>query len=108
MLDNRNCDLRVRALPIHDGKRVVLIRVLRFLESDPIRPDPDYTGPEYPPELIPREGQHLMRLRYRRIEPWAEDVDTVRCRGRGNPAEGLSTLFENERVYGPYEGHGHS
>ncbi|RPD67567.1 hypothetical protein L226DRAFT_139531 [Lentinus tigrinus ALCF2SS1-7] len=84
----------------HAGKRVAVVRVLRSLESDPIRPNPDYAGPPYPLELRPREGQLFMRMKYGKATPWAGDVDNGRVKGVTPHDAVLRTLFENAAEFG--------
>ncbi|RDX43191.1 hypothetical protein OH76DRAFT_1361551 [Lentinus brumalis] len=97
------CCFEPSSLPEHSGKRVVVIRVLRSLESDPIRPNPSYTGPEYPPELSPREGELLMNLWFRKVRPWVGDVDGTLGKGQKKTTWPLGLLFENAVEYGsPY------
>ncbi|KAI0692533.1 hypothetical protein C8T65DRAFT_550827, partial [Cerioporus squamosus] len=96
------CCFEPSTLPQHSGKRVVLIRVLRSLEWDPIQPNPEYIGPQISESsaLYPREGELLMRLHDRR-EPrvWERDVDR-KARTRRNSAGPLAILFENASEYG--------
>ena len=76
---------------------MVVIRVLRSLESDPIRPNPLYSGPGYPPGLIPQAGELLMTCRIRELRPWVGDVDSTS--ERNNPAASLGVLFDNALEY---------
>ncbi|RDX40195.1 hypothetical protein OH76DRAFT_1366568 [Lentinus brumalis] len=90
------CCFEPSTLPEHSGKRVVVVRVLRSLERDPLRPNPSYAGPPIPPELYPQEGRHLTVLRHRKPRIWARDVDEHWPK-RARP---LVTLFENAVEYG--------
>ncbi|TFK82998.1 hypothetical protein K466DRAFT_603239 [Polyporus arcularius HHB13444] len=90
------CCFEPSTLPEHSGKRVVVVRVLRSLERDPLRPNPSYAGPPIPPELYPQEGQLLTVLRHRKPRIWARDVDEHWPK-RARP---LVTLFENAVEYG--------
>ena len=47
------CCFEPSPLPEHNAKRIVVIRVLRTLDSDPVRPNPSYFGPQYPPPFLP-------------------------------------------------------
>ncbi|RDX43195.1 hypothetical protein OH76DRAFT_1488084 [Lentinus brumalis] len=85
------------------GERLVLMRILQSVEWDPMRPNPSYTGPEYPPELYPREGQLLMNLRRRKLQPWVGDVDGKLRKGKDKTAWPFGILFDNAVEYGsPY------
>ncbi|TFK83911.1 hypothetical protein K466DRAFT_242982 [Polyporus arcularius HHB13444] len=89
--------------PEHETARVAVIRVLRSLDSDPIRPDPEYGGPEYPPALLPREGELLMNLHYGSLRPWFGDVDGKLRKRTKNLFAPLGILFQNAVEYGsPY------
>ncbi|KAI0692530.1 hypothetical protein C8T65DRAFT_745113 [Cerioporus squamosus] len=93
------CCFEPSALPEHAGKRVAVVRVLRSLESDPVRPNPLYAGLPIPPELYPQDGQLLMALRFRKPRVWAGHVDketSVRTTGVGP----LRILFDNAIEYG--------
>ena len=80
------------------------MRVLRTLESDPVRRNPSYTGPQYPQELMPRAGQLLLRLRLSgKVIPWAYNVDKCpplcnvgEVQHNGGP---LRVLFDNAIPY---------
>ncbi|RDX41107.1 hypothetical protein OH76DRAFT_1365156, partial [Lentinus brumalis] len=93
------CCFEPSSLPEHSGKRVALIRVLRALAWDPIRPNPSYNGPPVPPELCPQEGQLLMTRRFWKSQAWARDVDKHSSKLE-NRAKALGTLFDNAREYG--------
>ncbi|RPD54407.1 hypothetical protein L226DRAFT_616713 [Lentinus tigrinus ALCF2SS1-7] len=99
------CCFEPSPLKEHSGKRVAVIRVLRTLEHDPVRPNPSYTGPPIPPELYPREGELLMKLYHRKVKVWAADVDAGQTSkwGQNAQATAFSVLFENALEYGsPY------
>ncbi|RPD53256.1 hypothetical protein L226DRAFT_540781 [Lentinus tigrinus ALCF2SS1-7] len=94
------CCFEPSTLKEHSGKRVAVIRVLRSLEPDPVRPNPAYTGAPVPRELCPQEGQLLMTLRRRRLKPWAGDVDArPPSSTRANSAAALAVLFDNALAY---------
>ncbi|TFK87659.1 hypothetical protein K466DRAFT_599314 [Polyporus arcularius HHB13444] len=84
----------------HRGQRVVVVRVLRFSESDPVRLDPDYAGPEFSKHLMPREGKLLMMMHRGKVMAWVGDVDRRAPDGRHNPAASLGILFDNAIEYG--------
>ncbi|TBU22075.1 hypothetical protein BD311DRAFT_733500 [Dichomitus squalens] len=97
------CCFEPSTLPEHAGRRVVVLRVLRLLDSDPIRPVPPPNKHEYPlSKLRPREGQLLMTMRQGKVQPWSVDVD----RDTGRPATHvgmgrmLRILYENQELYG--------
>ena len=99
------CCFEPSPLPEHNAKRIVVIRVLRTLDSDPVRPNPSYTGPQYPPELMPRAGELLLKLGKKgKLRPWAYNVDKHSptwnagdVQHNGGP---LRVLFENAISYG--------
>ena len=99
------CCFEPSPLPEHKAKRVVVMRVLRTLESGTGRPNPSYTGPQYPQELKPRAGQLLLRLRMSgKVMPWSCDVDKHpplvndwEAQWHGGP---LRVLFDNAVAYG--------
>ncbi|TFK78455.1 hypothetical protein K466DRAFT_77949 [Polyporus arcularius HHB13444] len=93
------CCFEPSSLQEHSGKRVVVLRVLRSLEWDPIRPNASYTGPPIPPELYPQAGQLLMTFRYRKPRVWAANVDRSGWK-RSNTAAPFAILFENALEYG--------
>ena len=96
------CRFERSTLPEHAGRRVVVIRVVRMVEGNPIRDVPaplaggrSYSGIE---ALRPREGELLATMSYRKVRPWAVDVDREKpLRPR---MKALKVLFENEEVYG--------
>ncbi|KAI1783720.1 hypothetical protein LXA43DRAFT_1067387 [Ganoderma leucocontextum] len=95
------CCFERSTLPEHVGRRVVVIRVKRFIDCDPIRqvqsPDGHAHAVE---ELRPREGELLKTVSYRsRVQPWAADVDKL-WNGKVTQWKALRVLFENEELYG--------
>ncbi len=102
------CCFERSQLPEHKGKRVVVLRVTRLLDSDPIRPVrlplPHPLSDEANrliEEMRPREGGLLMNLFYRKVRPWAVDVDSKTWFRILGPV--LRVLFENEELYGPFQ-----
>ncbi|RPD54422.1 hypothetical protein L227DRAFT_479740, partial [Lentinus tigrinus ALCF2SS1-6] len=93
------CCFEPSSLEEHSGRRVAVIRVLRTLAHDPVRPNPRYTGPPIPPGLCPREGELLTRLYRRKVKVWAADVDAAPT-SRNAQAAALSILFDNALEYG--------
>ncbi|KAI1783726.1 hypothetical protein LXA43DRAFT_1129776 [Ganoderma leucocontextum] len=96
------CCFERSTLPKHTGRRVVVIRIKRFVDSDPIQHVPAPEGRNYPiEELRPREGE-LLKMMYRgQVRPWAVDVDRERTKGLETPRRrALRVLFENEELYG--------
>ena len=89
----------------------MVIRVKRFIESDPIRPVPFPSSSlrdlraGLTDALRPRKGELIKSVRVGgHIRPWAADVDKV-WRGNGHslgisPWKVLRVLFENEEFYG--------
>ncbi|TBU54993.1 hypothetical protein BD310DRAFT_826839 [Dichomitus squalens] len=97
------CCFEPSTLPEHAGKRVVVLRVLRLLDSDPIRPVPPPNKHEYPlSALRPREGQLLMTMRRGKVQPWSVDVnkDTKRPATHVGMGRMLRILYENQELYG--------
>ena len=103
------CCFERSRLPEHEGKRVVVLRVTRLLDSDPICPVrlllPHPLGDEASrliETMRPREGQLLMTIFRRKARPWAVDVDS---KTGATPRLGavLKVLFENEELYGPFQ-----
>ncbi|RPD68330.1 hypothetical protein L226DRAFT_576500 [Lentinus tigrinus ALCF2SS1-7] len=94
------CCFEPSTLKEHSGTRVAVIRVLRSLKSDPIRPNPSYTGPPLSPQLCPQEGQLLMTPYRRKLQPWAGHVDAKSTPKRVNRTAALAVLFDNALVYG--------
>ncbi|KAI1785730.1 hypothetical protein LXA43DRAFT_1036693 [Ganoderma leucocontextum] len=94
------CCFERSTLPEHAGKRVIVIRINRFVDNDPIRDVPAPDGRVYPiEELRPREGELLKVMLPGKVGPWAVDVDKEWKRKipRGRI---LRVLFENEELYG--------
>ncbi len=99
------CCFERSRLPEHEGKRVVVLRVTRLLDSDPIRPVrllSDEANRLIEKMLRPREGGLLMNIVYRTVRPWMVDVDS---KTGATPILGavLRVLFENEGLYGPFQ-----
>ena len=102
------CCFERSTLPEHQGKRVVVLRVKRFVDSDPVRPAPiphrlAHVSLQLEVEArAPREGQLLMTRLRKRICPWAVDVDVPGKAGTRSSTlkEALKILFENEALYG--------
>ncbi|PIL30036.1 hypothetical protein GSI_07948 [Ganoderma sinense ZZ0214-1] len=102
------CCFERSMLPEHTGKRVVVIRVKRFIDSDPIRPVPPPTGANGRAHLVeqlrPREGELLNVATHDRVRPWAADVDKVwgesAAHGDITRWKVLRVLFDNEELYG--------
>ncbi|TBU39646.1 hypothetical protein BD309DRAFT_1003603 [Dichomitus squalens] len=97
------CCFEPSTLPEHAGRRVVVLRVLRLLDSDPIRPVPPPNEHEYPlSALKPREGQLLMTIRRGNLQPWSVDVDRGEIRNVIQVGMGrmLKILYENLELYG--------
>ena len=88
-------------MPEHVGHRVAVVRVLRGLEWDPVRPNLEYTGPQLPLEFYPREGQLLTKISLsKQPRAWAVDVDKTDNLKRGkNEAKALRLLFDNALQY---------
>ncbi|KAI0708210.1 hypothetical protein C8T65DRAFT_650431 [Cerioporus squamosus] len=93
------CCFERSSSPEHAGKRVVVVRVLGSLESDPVRPNPSYAGPRYLPELMPQEGALLLSFRHRTLKPRAQDVDQPWTEKSSNHAAPLGILFDNATEY---------
>ena len=97
------CRFERSTLPKHARKRVVVIRVVRMVESDPIRQVPPLAGVDYPDieTLRPRVGELLKRVYYGNVEPWSVDVGE---RWKEVPPtsrkRALRVLFDNEELYG--------
>ena len=91
-------------MPEHVGHRVAVVRVLRVVEWDPVRPNPTYTGPQLRPEFYPREGYLLVKMSLSKPpRVWAVDIDkTVNSDNGKNVAQGLGVLFDNALQYGGY------
>ena len=90
-------------MPEHAGHRGAVVRVLRGLEWDPVRPNLEYTGPQLPLEFYPREGQLLVTEMSLSKQPrvWAVDIDkTVTSKMGKDVAQGLGVLFDNALRYG--------
>ena len=102
------CYFERSALAEHKGKRVVVLRVKRFVDSDPVRPAPiphRLAHVSLPSEMearTPREGQLLMTRLRKRICPWAVELDVPgkEATRSSKLKEGLKILFENEALYG--------
>ncbi|PIL27870.1 hypothetical protein GSI_09992 [Ganoderma sinense ZZ0214-1] len=102
------CCFERSMLPEHAGKRIVVIRVKRFIDIDPIRPVPPPRGANGRAHLVeqlrPREGELLKVATRNRVQPWAADVDKVwkesAADGGTIPWKALRVLFENEELYG--------
>ncbi|RDX41143.1 hypothetical protein OH76DRAFT_250375 [Lentinus brumalis] len=82
------------------GQRVVVVRMLRSIKSDPVRLDPSYAGPKFSRQLMPRNGKLLMTVYRGKVTPWAGDVDQEAPAGHRNWAASLSILFDNAAEYG--------
>ncbi|RPD77289.1 hypothetical protein L226DRAFT_533290 [Lentinus tigrinus ALCF2SS1-7] len=93
------CCFEPSSLPEHAGRRVAVIRVLRSLESDPVRRNPLYLGPAYPQELTPRAGELLMTMRFGRLQTWIVDVDKKTPRRTTGRHVALRILFDNAVEY---------
>ncbi|KAI1787633.1 hypothetical protein LXA43DRAFT_1028282 [Ganoderma leucocontextum] len=94
------CCFERSKLPEHEGRRVVVIRIKRLVDSDPIRQVPSPDGCEYELEnLRPHKGELLMVRAFRKVRPWAVDVDNPRRLGEA-PGSYFRVLFENEELYG--------
>ncbi|TBU22996.1 hypothetical protein BD311DRAFT_674870 [Dichomitus squalens] len=89
-------------LPEHVGRRVVVIRIIRLVDSDPIRPNLKTRLHERPEsdKLTPRVGGLLMGLRHSKVKPIAFDLDSVTKWGVQPISQGLELLLENEKLYG--------
>ncbi|TFK83910.1 hypothetical protein K466DRAFT_602453 [Polyporus arcularius HHB13444] len=95
------CCFEPSSLPEHSGKRVVVIRILRSLDTDPIRRNPTYAGPQYPPELFPRRGELLMKMHtHQAPRPWSGDVDLASRISKEPHLGPLGILFDNAVEYG--------
>ena len=97
------CCFDLSTLPEHAGKRVVVLRVLRLVDSDPIRAVAPPVGHTYPLEALrPREGQLLCILKQGQVRPWSLDVDNIRSNGRNESSTRsvIRILFENQELYG--------
>ncbi len=94
------CAFERSARTDHHGRRVVVIRMLRSPESDPVRVNPNYVGPQFSEKLMPREGELLMMVYRGRVMPWVGDVDRKAAEGRRNPIVSLGILFDNATEYG--------
>ena len=98
------CRFERSTLPEHKGKRVVVIRIVRMIESDPIGRVPLPAGAVHYPSieaLKPRVGELLNNVHYRKVEPWAVDVDKeLKKTSVSSRTRVLRVLFENEEVYG--------
>ncbi|TBU38462.1 hypothetical protein BD309DRAFT_971842 [Dichomitus squalens] len=96
------CCFEPSTLPEHAGRRVVVLRVLRLLDNDPIRSVPPPTKHEYPlSTLRPREGQLFMTMRWGKVQPWSVDVDrdTRRPATHMGMEKMLRILYENQELY---------
>ena len=90
-------------LPEHKGKRVVVIRIVRMIESDLIERAPLPAGVVHYPNikaLKPRVGELLNEVHYKKVEPWAVDVDKWKKTSARSRKNVLKVLFENEELYG--------
>ena len=97
------CCFELSTLPEHAGKRVVVLRVLRLVDSDPIRAVAPPVGHTYPLEALrPREGQLICTLRYGEVRPWSFDINNVRSDGSDGSLVGnvVKILLENQELYG--------
>lgn len=83
-------------LPDHTGKRVVVMHIKRFCDSDPVRNVPAPSGRIYPVDALkPRVGELVKTFCHGQVRPWAVDVDKAWKKQRA-----LRVLFENEEQYG--------
>ncbi|KAM5536375.1 hypothetical protein V8D89_009973 [Ganoderma adspersum] len=106
------CCFERSTLPEHAGRRVVVIRIKRFIDSDPIRlAPPPSESPNVRAHLFeqvrPHEGELVKTVVHNRMQPWAADVDKVWSASAthvgSSPWKALRVLFENEELYGsPY------
>ncbi|KAI0692534.1 hypothetical protein C8T65DRAFT_699486 [Cerioporus squamosus] len=83
----------------HPNAHIAVIRVFRSLDADPILPHPSYGGQEYPPGLVPREGELLMELSNGWLRPWFRDVDGKLRKRTKNLFAPLGILFDNAVEY---------
>ena len=95
------CCLEPSTLPEHEGRRVVVLRVLRLSTSGPLAPVPLPNGAAYPlSELRPREGELFMTMRRGKIQPWSVEVDRERKGSKVMLQNLLKILYENAELYG--------
>ncbi|KAM5537499.1 hypothetical protein V8D89_008826 [Ganoderma adspersum] len=92
------CCFEQSMLPAHKGKRVIVMRVLRFLANNPVRYVPAPDGRDYE-ALRPREGELVKTLFRGQLQPWALEVDNL-YQTRSKRRKALRILFENEEMYG--------
>ena len=95
------CCFEPSTLPEHEGRRVVVLRVLRLSTSDPLQPVPPPNGAAYPlSELRPREGELFMTMRRGKVQPWSVEVDRERKGSKVMLQNLLKILYENAELYG--------
>ncbi|KAI1783721.1 hypothetical protein LXA43DRAFT_306602 [Ganoderma leucocontextum] len=95
------CCFERSTLPEHTGKRVVVIRIKRVVDEDPVRltdtPAPT-DGCLVPFEQLgPREGELVTVMSRGKVRPWAVDVDKER-RWKNHGGRALRILFEKEAL----------
>ena len=95
------CCFEPSTLPEHEGRRVVVLRVLRLSTSGPLAPVPPPNGAAYPlSELRPREGELFMTMRRGKIQPWSVEVDRERKGSKVVLQNVMKILYENANSYG--------
>ena len=97
------CRFERSTLPEHAGKRVVVVRVVRMVENDPIRQIPPPAGVNYPDieTLRPRVGELLKKVFRGNVEPWSVDVgERWKEVPPASRKRALRVLFDNEGLYG--------
>ncbi|PIL27891.1 hypothetical protein GSI_10013 [Ganoderma sinense ZZ0214-1] len=84
-------------LPEHAGRCVAVMRIKRFLDSDPIREVPAPNDWVYPVDALrPREGELAFTIAYGKVRPCAVDVNH-----KFESRKAFKILFDNEEMYGP-------
>ena len=72
------CCFERSSLPEHQGKRVVVMRLLRSLKHNPVR----LMQPQsWPSESCPQEGELLKVIRGRKVRPWSQNVGALKEKG---------------------------
>nr|VWO95504.1 N/A [Ganoderma boninense] len=90
------CCFERSTLPEHVGKRVVVLRLKRYL-------DPSWARlPAITEGTRPREGELMTSLARNVPDIWAVDVDKTRLKIRRKLRSMLRVLFENEERYGAF------